>query len=61
VIKNIGMKTSQTNRLLISNKMYVVIFICEGLAEFCCQYTTTSEGRVANDGYVHIDDLKVDH
>ena len=53
MIKNVCMKSIQAYGLLVSNEMYVVAFICQGLAKFCSQYSASAVSRIANNSYIH--------
>jgi len=55
MVKNICMKTAQPYRLLVSDEMNVVAFVCKGLSKLCCQNTASAESWIANDTYIHIE------
>ncbi|MCY1533838.1 hypothetical protein D9M68_691860 [compost metagenome] len=54
VEKDIRSETiDQPDRLLISNKVYIVAFIGQCYTQFCRQHTTPSKRRIAHNTYFH--------
>src|SRR5690606_3902810 len=53
VIENIRKKSIQPDWLLVSDEMYKVTFLRQGLAQFCSQDATATKCGITNNAYSH--------
>src|SRR5664279_4956622 len=54
MIEYICVVFSEPHRLLVSNEMYLVAFICECFSKFRGKNATSSEGRITNNSNPHV-------
>ncbi|MNL16260.1 hypothetical protein D3C87_1372920 [compost metagenome] len=55
MIKQVGREKVEPGRLTVGNKMYLMAFIGQCLAQFSGYHTTTTKSRVTNNTYFHFE------